>query len=157
MLSNTADYAIRAILVLARRNDGRPVHAEVIAAATGAPRNYLAKTLNALAKARIVTSMRGPQGGFRLAVKPTDLTLARVIDLFDEPRQHTRCLLGDSACDPACPCAAHHRWTAVMVARRAPLTSTTFADLLEDADPPATEPPGAASAGVEHVATDVAA
>lgn len=133
MLSNTADYAIRAILVLARHYGGRPVHAEEIAAATGAPRNYLAKTLNALAKAHVVRSTRGPQGGFCLATDPSELTLARIIDLFEEPRPHTRCLLGDAACDPRCPCAAHHRWTAVMNARRVPLTSTTFADLLTGA------------------------
>ena len=51
MLSCTADYALRAILVLARTGSDRPLRADEIADATGAPRNYLAKTLNALAKA----------------------------------------------------------------------------------------------------------
>ena len=134
MLSNTADYAIRALLVLARQN-GAWARADQIADATGAPRNYLAKTLNALAKAGIVTSARGPQGGFALAVAPAELTLARVIELFDEPRPRPCCMLGNGPCDPDRPCAAHHRWMAITAARRAPLASTTIADLVGSARP----------------------
>lgn len=130
MLSNTADYALRAILLLARHHGGRPVRADEIADAIGAPRNYLAKTLNALARAGLVTSARGPTGGFTLAAAPAALTLAEVIDLFDEPRPRPRCMLGSAPCDPARPCAAHHRWTAITAARRAPLATTTIADLL---------------------------
>ncbi|GLC23818.1 RrF2 family transcriptional regulator [Roseisolibacter agri] len=138
MLSLTADYALRATLVLARRHGEGPVRVERIAAATGAPRNYLSKTLHALTKAGIVTSARGPAGGFTLAVAPDALTLARVIDCFDGPRVQSRCLLGTGPCDAARPCAAHHRWTAIAHARRAPLTTTTVADLLAgDASLPA--------------------
>jgi Rrf2 family protein len=137
VLSHTADYALRAILLLARQADGRPLRAEAVADAIGAPRNYLAKTLNALARAGLVASARGPQGGFRLAVAPDALTLGRIVDLFDEPRPHGRCLLGARPCDPARPCAAHERWTAITAARRAPLDGTTVAELLGDRELPA--------------------
>jgi len=130
MLSSTADYALRAILVLARHASGRALRADEIADATASPRNYMAKTLNALAKAGLVTSTRGPQGGFILACDPRELTVASIIDRFDEPRPQRRCLLGTGPCDPAHPCAAHERWSAVTTARRTPLTTTTVADLL---------------------------
>lgn len=130
MLSSTSDYALRAILVLAQAKDGRPLRADQIARATGSPANYLAKTLNALAKAGLVTSTRGPFGGFVLAVPAAELTVARIIDCFDEPRPQTRCLLGNAPCDHRRPCAAHQRWTAVKDARRAALADTTVADLL---------------------------
>ncbi len=130
MLSSTSDYALRAILVLAQATDGRPLRADEIARATGSPANYLGKTLNALAKAGLVTSARGPFGGFVLAVPADELSLARIVDCFDEPRPQTRCLLGSVACDLARPCTAHHRWTAVKNARRAALADTTVADLL---------------------------
>ena len=133
MLSLTSDYALRATLVLARRHGAGPVQTEEIAEATGAPRNYLGKTLHALVKAGIATSTRGPRGGFTLAVRPDALTIAHVVDCFDEPRPHTRCLLGTGACDPARACVAHHRWTAIAAARRTPLTTTTIADLLTSA------------------------
>lgn len=140
MLSHTSDHAIRAMLVLARRHGQGLVRTEEIADATGAPRNYLSKTLYALVKAGLVTSARGPAGGFALAAAPETVTLARVIDCFDEPRPHTRCLLGSAPCNPARPCAAHDRWTAVMAARRVPLVTTTLADLLAG-DAPMPHPP----------------
>ena len=130
MLSQTADYALRATLVLARRHGEGPVRVERIAAATGAPRNYLSKTLYALTKAGVVASTRGPAGGFTLAVAPDALTLARVIDCFDGPRVQSRCLLGTGPCDAARPCAAHHRWSAITQSSRASLAATTIADLL---------------------------
>jgi Rrf2 family protein len=80
VLSHTSDYALRAVLVIAREYQRRPLRADEIAASTGAPRNYLAKTLNALAKAGVLTSARGPQGGFTLAIAPDSLTIAQVID-----------------------------------------------------------------------------
>ena len=66
MLSATADHALRATLVLARHASGTRLRATAIADAVGAPRNYMAKTLNQLAKAGIVSSSRGPLGGFLL-------------------------------------------------------------------------------------------
>ena len=129
MLSSTSDYALRAILFLAR-HDGTARRADEIAQATGAPRNYMAKTLNALAKAGIVSSARGPLGGFTLTAAPDTLTIAQVIDCFDEPRPQRRCLLGSAPCDPAKPCPAHGRWSAIKDARRSPLDDTTVADLL---------------------------
>ena len=130
MLSWTSEYALRAVLVLAREREGRTIPADEIARATGAPRNYLAKTLNALARAGIVTSARGPKGGFALAIPAHILTLSRIIECFDEPRVHVRCLLGARPCDPVHPCAAHGRWAAFTGSRRAPMETTTVAELL---------------------------
>ncbi|MBW8769382.1 MAG: Rrf2 family transcriptional regulator [Gemmatimonadetes bacterium] len=135
MLSTTSDYALRAILVLAQATDGRPLRADQIARATASPSNYLGKTLNALAKAGLVTSTRGPFGGFALAVPAAELTLARIVDCFDEPRPQTRCLLGRAPCDLRHPCSAHYRWTGIKAARRAALADTTVADLLVTAVP----------------------
>jgi Rrf2 family protein len=129
MLSSTSEYALRAILFLARQGD-RTLGAGEIARATAAPRNYMAKTLNALAKAGIVTSARGPQGGFTLACAPETLTLARVIDCFEEPRPQHHCLLGTGPCDPLHPCAAHDRWVGIRSARQTSLADTTVAQLL---------------------------
>ena len=141
MLSSTSDYALRAILVLAQADPGRPMRADEIARATGSPANYLAKTLNLLAKAGLVSSARGPQGGFTLVVPAEQLSLARIVDCFEEARPNTRCLLGSRPCDGLHPCRAHDRWTAVQQARRAPLADTTVADLLAgSSDGPSVEP-----------------
>lgn len=130
MLSSTSDYALRAILLLARRSAERPVRADEIARDTGAPPNYLAKTMNALAKAGIVSSARGPLGGFTLAIPANELTVARIVECFDEPHIHARCLLGTTPCDPNHPCTAHRRWTEVLAVRRDAYADTTVADLI---------------------------
>jgi len=130
MLSQTAEHAMRAVLYLARRAPGESVAADAIADALCAPRNYLAKTLNALAREGIVSSMRGPTGGFRLAVAPERLTLEEVVRRFDEPRGRTACLLGGRPCRDEHPCEAHVRWKAVEHDIREPLRRTTVADLL---------------------------
>jgi Rrf2 family protein len=142
MLSSTSDYALRAILLLAQAEPGQPVRADEIARATGAPANYLAKTLNALAKARLVTSARGPLGGFTLAIAPDELTLACIVDCFDEVRPASRCLLGNRPCDALHPCRAHDRWSMVQRTHRAALAETTIADLLGDAVDRTLEPTG---------------
>jgi Rrf2 family protein len=130
VLSQTSDYALRAVLVLAREFESRrSLRADEIAAATGAPANYLSKTLNALTKAGVLTSARGPMGGFSLAVPPESLSLARVIDCFESRKPQTQCILGGGRCNPERPCAAHHRWTEITQARRAPL-SVSVASLI---------------------------
>ena len=129
MISQTAEHALRAVLYLARQPG--PTPAVEIAAALGAPPNYLSKTLHRLAKAGIVAGTRGPTGGFRLTVPPNELMLLRVVEAFDEPRGSGVCLLGGRRCNPAEPCTAHQRWTAIKEESRTGLARTTLADLLE--------------------------
>ena len=132
MFSSTSEYAIRAMLVLADKYGREPLSADQIADAIGAPRNYMGKTLNALAKAGLLKSSRGPLGGFSLTVAPNTITLARIIDCFVEERSHSQCLLGNRPCDGLNPCAAHKLWTEILKSRREPLVLTTLADLLRN-------------------------
>lgn len=129
VLSRTADYALRAILVLARRG-ARPLAAESIAELTGSPPNYTSKTLNALTRAGLLRSMRGPTGGFVLAVPPEQISVARIAEVFAEAVHVPHCLLGTGPCNPESPCAAHAHWTRLTQAAREPLLATTVADLL---------------------------
>jgi Rrf2 family protein len=93
--------------------------------------------LHALVRAGIVSSTRGPAGGFMLAIDPDVLTVADIADCFDDERSTGHCLLGARPCNPSTPCAAHARWNAMHVALRAPLVNTTIASLVagDDADP----------------------
>ena len=130
MLSRTAEYAVRAVVLLARHYGGRPVRADEIASVLGAPRNYLSKTLNALTHCGILTSARGPGGGYALAIAPNVLSVADVADVFADTRPAgARCLLDDSPCDQAHPCAAHRRWTDVALSAREPLLRTAIGEL----------------------------
>ena len=129
-LSSTARQAIHAVLCVAR-GGGEPLRVEGIAAATGLPRNYLSKTLHALSRAGVLSSERGPRGGFRLAHAPERLTLARVIAPFSRPGR--RCLLGRPTCSDRTACPAHAQWSAIADTLEAYFSTTTIASLLEDA------------------------
>jgi len=84
MLSRTAEYAVRAAILLARHYGVRLVSTDEIASVVGAPRNYLSKTLNTLTRRGILTSVRGPGGGYALAMDPSQLSVADVTDVFDD-------------------------------------------------------------------------
>jgi Rrf2 family protein len=130
VLSQTAEHALRAVLYLARQPNGARVPAESIADALSAPRNYLSKTLGTLARAGVITSARGPTGGFRLEIPAGELSLARVIEPFRESNGPAACLTGGRRCDAAEPCSTHEKWSAVQAASLAPMAETTIADLL---------------------------
>lgn len=136
MLSQTAEHALRAALYLAQWGRSEPVPADRIAAALGAPRNYMGKTLHALAKAGLVDGVRGPAGGYRLTVDPHRLSVAALVAALEEPAPRSVCLLGDRPCDSDHPCRAHRRWTALEEGTRRLLQQTTLADLLGEGDDP---------------------
>jgi Rrf2 family protein len=130
MLSRTAEYAVRAVIVLARHYGERLVGADEIASILGAPRNYLSKTLNTLTRRGILTSARGPGGGYALAMAPSELSVADIADVFADSRPEiARCLLADKPCDPAHACSAHTRWTDITISAREPLLRTAIAEL----------------------------
>lgn len=130
MLSDTAEYALRAVLYIAD-NEGR-IRVDTLAEALGLPRNYLSKTLYALTKAGILTSMRGPRGGFDLAVPTDQLTLHRIVEPFDTIEARRTCLLGRKECSDANPCPAHHRWKNVADQIATFFRTTTVDDLIRD-------------------------
>jgi Rrf2 family protein len=131
VISQTGTYALRAALYLARHDAGAPMPAASIARELRIPSNYLAKILSRLSHDGVLTSTRGARGGYRLAEDPGALTVARVVEPFEDNRGTGICLLGNRPCDLAHPCAAHGRWSAWTDASLAPLRTTTVADLLD--------------------------
>lgn len=130
MLSQTAEYALRAVLYLAEQADGEPVSVDTVSDALSLPRNYLSKTLHALAKAGVLASTRGPGGGFQLAVPAERLSLFEIVTPFDELDSRRRCLLGRRQCSDDAPCPAHERWKAVAEEVATFFRETTVADLI---------------------------
>lgn len=127
-MSRTAEHAVRALLYLTSNGPGS-VKAGDIAEALGAPPNYMSKTLHSLASAGILSSRRGPTGGFQLAVPPDQLTLAAIIESVDDPAPKDMCLIDNTRCSDRTPCAVHGRWKRVSRDVWEPLRQTTLADL----------------------------
>jgi Rrf2 family protein len=129
VLSQTAEYALRAVLALAAQPDGQPLGAARLAGVLGIPQNYLSKTLHQLARAGVLESNRGKLGGFRLARSAERITLLEIISPFDDVSDRRVCLLGRPVCSDHSACVAHARWKAVSERTATFFRETTVADL----------------------------
>ncbi|HUG42027.1 MAG TPA: Rrf2 family transcriptional regulator [Longimicrobiales bacterium] len=134
MLSQTAQYALRAIILLGEREGSGPVRVDEVARELDIPRNYLSKILHTLVKRGILGSLRGPRGGFYLARDAGSVTLLEVVEPFDDIEARRTCLLGKKECSDGNPCAVHEQWkaTATEVARF--YRETTLRSAVEEAE-----------------------
>jgi len=128
LLSQTAEYALRAVLVIAEQ-DGRPLGSARLAQQLGIPPNYLSKILHQLAREGVLESTRGKTGGFKLSRPAARLYLLDVIRPFDQVLDRRSCLLGRPVCSDQTACAAHERWKQVSERLDAFFRDTTIADL----------------------------
>lgn len=93
MISQTAEYALRAVVYLANQN-GAPQTVVQIATATFVPSSYLAKVMQELSRAKLVRSQRGLNGGFTLNKEPAEISVLAVINAVDPIRRYPECPLG---------------------------------------------------------------
>src|SRR5712691_5815805 len=82
-ISKRTDYATRAVLVLALEGDERAMKLEELARRTAVPQSVLEQVMPVLRTAGIVRSERGARGGYRLNRPPSEITLERVVRLFE--------------------------------------------------------------------------
>ena len=84
-VSAKSDYALRALIELASREDGSPVSAEELGRLQEIPHGFLQAILADLRRADVVMSQRGQAGGWRMARDPADVSVADVIRAVDGP------------------------------------------------------------------------
>jgi Rrf2 family protein len=84
-LTSASMHALRALVYLARHGGEGLTRAHVIAAAEKLSLGFLGKSLQQLASAGVLYSVRGPNGGFRLARPPERVTLLEVLEAVDGP------------------------------------------------------------------------
>lgn len=104
-------YIIEALGYLATLSPGESIKARALAQVLGIPEPYLAKVLSQLVRKRFVSSSKGPNGGFALAVDPEKVTLYRIMAATDSLRAlEDECVMGLRACTSEAPCAFHDSW-----------------------------------------------
>src|SRR5947209_10825276 len=85
-LSRASSYALHAVAFMAGRKDNtKAVASHHIAAARGIPERFLLKVLKPLVSARILLSLKGPNGGYRLARKAEEISVLDVLEAVDGP------------------------------------------------------------------------
>ena len=85
-LTRASSYALHAVAYMAtQKQQDKPVASHHIAAARGIPERFLLKVLKPLVSARVLLSIKGPNGGYRLARKPDDITMLEILEAVDGP------------------------------------------------------------------------
>jgi len=102
MLSKTAEYALRAVVWLARE-PGRAESADHLAEVTKVPRRYLHKVLQDLVHAGIVRSQSGPGGGYALDKRPEEVSILDIVNAVAPLERIRACPLGLSSHTSLCP------------------------------------------------------
>ena len=133
MLSQTTEYALAAAVHLAGAEGAGPVRVDDIAEELDVPRNYLSKILHSLARVGVLTSTRGPGGGFELARDANEIRLAELVKPFEPALMSSNgdCLLGRERCRDDDPCAAHAHWKDVRASIDSFFSDTTLGDLVQ--------------------------
>ena len=111
LLSQTAEYALRAMAWLATAPGGEPVCAVDLSSATGIPTHYLSKVLRRLVLAGLLESQKGQGGGFSLSRAPRDIPFIEILSALDAYPTQGRCAFGWGECDPTDPCPLHNSWS----------------------------------------------
>lgn len=101
-----------------------------VATATGIAPPTVSKLLKSLARADLVSSTRGANGGYQLTRKPDDISAADVIDALEGPVSITECSATDSHCDFEQVCSVGSSWKRINVAIRHALEDVSLIDLL---------------------------
>lgn len=131
MFSNAAEYAIKACIWIALNSSkNRYVTINEIVESTGLPRAFTAKTLQKLAKFRIVDSVKGPHGGFCIMNNaPEDISLLEIVQAIDGSGLLHDCVLGLKVCSEVKPCPAHPKFKPIREQISEFLINTTLKDL----------------------------
>ncbi len=124
-LGRHGDYAVRAVIDLARHWGGEPRKAREIAASMDIPPDFLKRILAELVAQGLLTSTAGSNGGYLLTRAPEDISLLDVIEPSERLLTPDQCILRGGPCDWASVCPIHDPWC---------LAQKAFADTLDSAD-----------------------
>ena len=110
MLSNSSKYALKAVIYLTlHTGDHSKMTVKEMSAHIKVPQAYVAKLLQNLSKRNLISSTRGPKGGFYVSEEDKAQPLSNIVYAVEGRKQFSACLLGIEDCDKEKPCPLHHR------------------------------------------------
>ncbi|SNC67079.1 transcriptional regulator, BadM/Rrf2 family [Hymenobacter gelipurpurascens] len=113
MFSKACEYGIRAAIYIGQQSKdfGRRVGLKDIAAEIDSPEAFTAKVLQQLVREQLVTSVKGPTGGFELTAEQLrTVTLKQIVLAIDGPDMLQGCALGLRQCSAKQPCPMHYQF-----------------------------------------------
>lgn len=139
LFSTKAEYGIRLMIALGRREGDVPVSLAALAESEGLPASYLEHLVAKLRGAGLVTSQRGAHGGYRLALPASEIRMLAVVEALEGPIAPMDCFTSDGEGPAFCShlddgddaCSTKLLWTRVQGGVTRALSSTTLAELVE--------------------------
>lgn len=126
-ITRQADYALRAMLYLAKLEPAHRAATSQIAESKKIPPSFLAKIISQLSIAGLIHTSRGARGGVTLARDPKDITVLEVVEAIDGPIALNECTLSPEGCPFSEDCPLHDLWCGTQVELIEKLRKTTFA------------------------------
>lgn len=133
ILSQTSEYAIRAMSTLVTVDQKSPITAKDLSAQTDIPVHYLSKIMRKLVESGLLSAEKGHRGGFIMAKSPQRIRIIDVIESVEAAVPVKHCIFGWRACNSQDPCILHHRWSEVNDAFQSWARQTSLSDIRNDA------------------------
>lgn len=133
-LTRAADYAVRVMVHLAAQPEGERAMLPALAKATDTPMSFLSKVLQALGRARLISSWRGKAGGFAILPAGRNASMLDVIEAVDGPICLNLCLVSGKSCDRKHHCPAHPVWSRAQRAMLEVLSGASIAAMAGEAE-----------------------
>ena len=127
-LTRRGDYAVRAMLTLARPGAGQ-MTAAALAEATAIPSSYVPQVMGDLVRAGLVANRRGRTGGYALAAPPAEITLLAVVEAVEGNGRRRTCVLRGGACRRDGACDVHDVFYRAQEAAFGTLAAVSLADV----------------------------
>jgi Rrf2 family protein len=130
-ITRQADYAVRAVLYLAKLGPNGRASTAQIARDQLIPTTFLAKIISQLAAVGVVRATRGARGGVTLARPPEEITLLEIIETIDGPMALNECVTEPHRCPMSDDCSVREVWCEAQAKLVAHLSQTNFGRLLQ--------------------------
>ena len=129
-ITRQADYAIRAVLYIAKLGEGQRAATSQIAKVQHIPPSFLAKIISQLSIAGLIHTSRGARGGVSLARLPEEISILEVVEAIDGPIALNECTSVSGTCQFGDECPMRPIWCNTQDELIAKLRNTTFAQVL---------------------------
>ena len=131
IFSKSFGYALRGVLYISMTGEDKTrVQLDEIASELAIPRHFLGKVMKKLVKEGVLSSLKGPYGGFSINGKTMETSLLQLVDMTGEPEEFSSCVLRLRKCNSVNPCPMHHQIESLREQWQTLLTSTTIVDLV---------------------------
>ncbi|HBI93537.1 MAG: Rrf2 family transcriptional regulator [Terrisporobacter othiniensis] len=131
-LSTKGKYGLKAIFELSLHVNEGPMPLNMIASKQKIPEQYLEQIFSTLKKSKLITSVRGAQGGYLLNKAPNEVTVGDVLAILEGPVALSQCIIDEGVCENSNDCSTKLVWEKLKKGIEDVLNSITLQDMVDD-------------------------